>query len=162
MIPQISLSLAFYNLFHHLGLLDSYPGLILADSTGAIPFFILVVRAYLSSIPPEIMDAAAIDGCSELRTLRSIILPMAVPGIVTASVFVFLMGWSDFIFALTLTIGGHLSPLTVGLYRFIGIDVTAYGPIMATVVFAAIPSGIMLAFAQRYIMGGLRAGALKG
>jgi multiple sugar transport system permease protein len=162
MIPGISLSLAFYNFFNHLHLLNSYLGLILADSTLGIPFLVLLVRAYVASIPASILDAASVDGCGEWRAFRSIVLPLAVPAIVTASLFVFLNAWSDFLFALTLNSGGRVTPVTLGIFNFIGADATYWGPIMATVVFAALPAAIVLIFAQRFILGGLRVGALKG
>jgi multiple sugar transport system permease protein len=161
MVPGISLSLAFYNLFLHLRLLNTYWGLILAESTAGVPFMVLVVRAYMRSIPPTILDAAAIDGCSESRTFRSIVVPLAVPGIVTASLFVFLGAWSDFLFAFTLTNGTSIIPITLGIYKFLQTYVSYWGPLMATVVFAAIPAAIILVVAQRFIVGGLRAGGLR-
>ncbi|HUC13922.1 MAG TPA: carbohydrate ABC transporter permease [Acidimicrobiales bacterium] len=162
MVPGISLSLAFYNLFRHLHLLNSVLGLVLADSTTGVPFAVLVIRAYMGSIPTEIMDAAYVDGCGEWRSFRSVIAPLTVPGIVTAALFVFIFAWGDFLFAYTLTTGGGVTPLTTGIFRFYGVENINYGPVLASVIYAAIPAGIMLMFAQRYITGGLRAGALKG
>jgi multiple sugar transport system permease protein len=161
MVPGISLSLAFYNLFLHVHILNTYWGLVIADSTLGVPFVVLVVRAYMRSIPPVIMDAAVVDGAGEPRMLRSIIVPLAVPGIVTASLFVFLGAWSDFLFAFTLTNGTSVTPITLGMYKFLQGHVEYWGPLMATVVFAAIPAAIFLVLAQRFIVGGLR-GAWSG
>ena len=162
MVPGISLTLAFYKLFFHLHLLNSIPGLILADSTNGMPFAALVLRAYMGSIPAELSDAAYVDGASEWRTFRSVIAPLAVPGIVTAGLFVFLFAWGDFLYAYTLTAGGNVTPLTKGILSFFTNDTVNWGGVLATVVLAAIPSGLILSFGQRYVMGGLRAGALKG
>jgi multiple sugar transport system permease protein len=162
MVPGISLTLAFYKLFFHLHLLNSIPGLILADSTNGMPFAALVLRAYMGSIPAELSDAAYVDGASEWRTFRSVIAPIAVPGIVTAGLFVFLFAWGDFLYAYTLTAGGNVTPLTKGILTFFTNNTVNWGGVLATVVLAAIPSGLILSFGQRYVMGGLRAGALKG
>ena len=162
MVPGISLTIAFYKLFLHLHLLNSVAGLILADSTGGMPFATLVLRAYLGSVPVELSDAAYVDGASEWRTFRSVIAPLAVPAIITSGLFVFLFAWGDFLFAYTLTAGGNVTPLTKGLLSFFTNNTVNWGPVLATVVLAAIPSGLILSFGQRYVMGGLRAGALKG
>jgi multiple sugar transport system permease protein len=162
MVPGISLSLAFYNLFEHVHLLNSIIGLVLADSTYGVPFAVLVLRAYMASIPVELSDAAYVDGATEWRTFRSVIAPVALPAIVTAGLFVFLFAWGDFIYAFTLTAGGSVNPLTTGIYRFFSNNTVNWGPVLASVVFAAVPAGMVLSFAQRYVLGGLRAGALKG
>jgi len=162
MVPGISLSLAFYNLFRHIHLLNSIPGLILADSTSGVPFAVLVLRAYMATIPAELSDAAYVDGAGEWRTFRSVIAPLALPAIVSAGLFVFLFAWGDFLYAFTLTAGGSVNPLTTGLYRFFSSNYINWGPVLATVVFAAIPAAMILSFGQRYVLGGLRAGSLKG
>lgn len=162
MVPGISLSLAFYNLFRHLHLLNSVLGLVLADSTAGVPFAVLVITAYMGSVPREIVDAAYVDGCGEWRAFRSILAPLTVPGIITAALFVFLFAWGDFLFAYTLTSGNGVTPLTTGIFRFYGIQNINYGPVLASVIYAAVPAGLMLILAQRYITRGLRVGALKG
>ncbi|HMK98519.1 MAG TPA: carbohydrate ABC transporter permease [Acidimicrobiales bacterium] len=162
MVPGISLTLAFYKLFVHFHLLNSIAGLILADSTNGMPFAALVLRAYMGSIPVELSDAAYVDGASEWRTFRSVIAPLMVPAIITAGLFVFLFAWGDFLYAYTLTAGGNVTPLTKGLLTFFTNNTVNWGPVLATVVLAAIPSGLILSFGQRYVLGGLRAGALKG
>jgi multiple sugar transport system permease protein len=161
MIPTIVLGTSFYTMFRPFGLLNSYPGLILADSTYAVPLMVLLLRAYLTSVPLEIFDAARIDGCREMQTLLKVIAPLAVPGMITASLFGFLGAWGDFLFAVTLNAGGSVQPLTLGLFKFVDTHSISYGPIMATAIMAAVPAGAMLSFAQRWIRGGLQAGALK-
>jgi multiple sugar transport system permease protein len=162
MVPGISLSLAFYKLFLHLHLLNSVPGLIIADSTNGMPFATLVLCAFMGSIPVELSDAAYVDGASEWRTFRSVVVPLAVPAIITAALFVFLFAWGDFLYAYTLTAGGNVTPLTKGLLNFFNNNTVNWGAVLATVVLAAIPAGLILGFGQRYVRSGLRAGALKG
>ena len=162
MVPGISLSLAFYKLFLHVHLLNSIPGLIIADSTNGMPFATLVLCAFMGSIPVELSDAAYVDGASEWRTFRSVVVPLAVPAIITAALFVFLFAWGDFLYAYTLTAGGNVTPLTKGLLNFFNNNTVNWGAVLATVVLAAIPAGLILGFGQRYVRSGLRAGALKG
>lgn len=162
MVPSISLSVSYYSIFHDLHLLNSYEGLILADSTYAVPFVVLVLRAYMGSLPKEVFEAANVDGAGAFRAFRSVAVPLSRPGIITAALFSFLFAWGDFLFAFTLNAGGAVQPLTLGLFKFVGSYGADWGPIMGTVVLAAVPSGIVLIFAQRWISGGLRAGALKG
>src|SRR5690606_19144976 len=103
MIPGIVVANALYSAYSDLGLLNSIPGLILADATHAIPFAILIMRAYLLSIPAEVIEAARVDGAGQIRAFCSIVVPMSRNALVTAALFTFLFTWSDFLFALTLT-----------------------------------------------------------
>lgn len=163
MVPSISLSIAFYTLFNDIHVLDSYGSLILADSTYVVPLMVLLLRAFLESVPTELMEAARLDGAGELRCMMSVVVPMSVPGIITASLFGFLGAWGDFVFGLTLNAGSSVQPMTLGLYRFFTQYSTAsWGPIMATVVLAAVPAALILSVGMRWVRSGLRAGALQG
>jgi multiple sugar transport system permease protein len=161
MVPSISLSIAYYSLFKDVHLLNSYVGLTLADSTYAVPLMVLLLRAFLESVPGEIMEAARLDGCSEVRCMISVVTPVATPGIMTAALFGFLGAWGDFVFGLTLNSGSSIQPMTLGLYKFMTVYTNSWGPIMATVVLAAIPAAVILGIGQRWIRSGLRAGALQ-
>jgi multiple sugar transport system permease protein len=162
MVPSISLSIAFYTLFKDIHVLDSYGSLILADSTYVVPLMVLLLRAFLESVPTELMEAARLDGASELRCMLSVVVPMSVPGIITASLFGFLGAWGDFVFGLTLNAGSSVQPMTLGLYRFFTQYSASWGPIMATVVLAAVPAALILSVGMRWVRSGLRAGALQG
>lgn len=162
MVPGISLSLAIYQIFHSWHLLGTYPGLILADAVGAVPFVILVVRAFMVGVPGEIFDSAAVDGAGPFRAFLQIALPLAVPAIMTVALFTFLGAWGDFTNALTLNGGSGPQPLTMGLYKFVQQHSSDLGAIFAAAVIAAVPTTILLYLGQRWIRGGLRAGALKG
>ena len=161
MIPGIIMAMGFYLIFHNWGILDTIPGLILADSTLAVPFGVLIFSAFMAGIPEELMSAAKIDGAGAFRTFWSIILPVSRNSVVTVSLFAFLWGWSDFIFASTLNRGGDLQPITMGIYRYIGNNTQDWNAIMATAVVASIPAAILLVVAQRYVAAGVTAGAVK-
>jgi multiple sugar transport system permease protein len=161
-VPSIILATSLFIVFHWIHLLNSYPGLILADGTYAIPFAILVLRAFFFSLPNELMDAARVDGASEWRTFRLVVIPLARSAVITVAVFAFLAGWGDFIFALTILNGTGIQPITLGIYNYLGNYSTDWGAVMAAAVIALVPAAVMLMVAQRYIASGLTAGSVKG
>jgi multiple sugar transport system permease protein len=161
MVPTIVVANALYTLFNDVGLLNSYIGLILADSAIQIPFAILLMRAFMESLPPSLVEAALVDGAGDLRAFISIVLPISRNAIVTAALFTFLGAWGDFLIALTLTSTDAVRPITLGIYNYIGSNVTAWGPVMATSVLASLPAAVLLVFAQKYIAAGALGGAVK-
>ena len=162
MIPAVMLATPVYLMFNRLGLIDSYVGLILADSTMGIPFAVLLLRAFLEKIPRELREASLVDGATELQAMIRVIVPVARPAIITASLFIFLFSWADFIFALTLTPTGAIQPLTLGIYKYIGAHEIDWNLIMAAAVLASFPAAVLLVVAQRYVESGLTMGAVKG
>ncbi|WP_330346983.1 carbohydrate ABC transporter permease [Streptomyces sp. NBC_00582] len=161
MIPGIIMAMGFYAIYLSLGLLQSVPGLIVADSTLAVPFGVLIFTAFMSGIPGELLQAAQMDGAGPVRTFRSIVLPMSRNSIVTVSLFAFLWSWSDFVFASTLVNGGAHEPITLGIYHYIGNNNQQWNAIMATAVVASLPAAVILVLAQRYVAAGVTAGAVK-
>jgi multiple sugar transport system permease protein len=161
-VPSIVLATSLFIVFHWIHLVNSYPGLILADGTYAIPFAILVLRAFFFSLPNELVDAARVDGASEWTTFKLIVLPLARSAVITVAVFAFLAGWGDFIFALTILNGAGIEPITLGIYSYLGNYSTDWGAVMASAVVALVPAAVLLVVAQRYIASGLTAGSVKG
>jgi multiple sugar transport system permease protein len=161
-VPSIVLATSLFIVFHWVHLVNSYAGLIVADGTYAIPFAILVLRAFFFSLPNEVMQAARVDGASEWQTFRRIVVPLARSAVITVAVFAFLNGWGDFIFALTVLNGTNIVPITLGIYTYLGNYSTDWGAVMASAAFAMVPAAVMLAVAQRYIASGLTAGSVKG
>ncbi|WMD06211.1 carbohydrate ABC transporter permease [Streptomyces sp. FXY-T5] len=161
MIPGIIMAMGFYAIYLSLGLLQSVPGLIVADSTLAVPFGVLVFTAFMSGIPGELLQAAKTDGAGALRTFWSVVLPMSRNAVVTVSLFAFLWSWSDFVFAGTLVNGGAHEPITLGIYHYIGNNNQEWNAIMATAVVASLPAAVILVLAQRYVAAGVTAGAVK-
>ena len=161
-VPSIVLATSLFIVFHRINLVNSYPGLIIADGTYAVPFAILVLRAFLFSLPNELLYAARVDGATEWQTFRMIVIPLARSAVITVAVFAFLAGWGDFIFALTILNGSGIEPITLGIYTYLGNYSTDWGAVMASAVIALVPAGILLIVAQRYIASGLTAGSVKG
>jgi multiple sugar transport system permease protein len=161
MIPGIVIANALYTVYNDLGLLNSIPGLILADATHAIPFAILIMSAFMRSIPMSLVEAARVDGAGQVRAFLSIVVPVSRNSIITAGLFSFLFTWSDFIFALTLTTSPDVKPITLGIYDYLSGDVQSWAPVMATAVLSSIPAIVLLVFAQKYIAAGALGGAVK-
>lgn len=162
MIPAVVMSLGFYAIYNRIGLLNTIPGLILADSTIAVPFAVMLFTAFMRGIPRELIQAAQLDGASSWRTFRSVALPISRNSAITVALFAFLWAWSDFLFASTLNReGGSLRPITMGIYNYIGAQNQEWGPMMATAVVASIPTALLLVLAQKYVAAGVTAGAVK-
>ncbi len=161
MVPGIIMATGFYAIYADLGLLNTLPGLILADSTLAVPFGILVMRAFMFGIPEELIQAAKMDGAGAFRSFLSIVLPLSRNALVTVALFAFLFAWSDFLFAVILTSQGGPQPFTLGIYQYISNYSKDWNAIMATAVIASVPATVLLVLAQRYVSAGVTAGAVK-
>jgi multiple sugar transport system permease protein len=161
MIPNIVVANALYSAYSNLGLLNSIPGLILADSGLGIPFAMLILRAFMLTIPPSLMEAAQVDGAGPIRVFVSIVLPLCRNAMITAALFCFLFAWGDFLFALTLTTTENVRPVTLGLYTYIGAFVADWSSVMATAMMASVPAVVLLVIAQRYVAAGTTTGAVK-
>ena len=161
MIPGVIMAMGFYTIFINLGITNQWWGLIIADSTIAVPFGVLIFTAFMTGIPRELIQASKIDGAGTMRTFLSVVLPLSRNAAVTVSLFTFLWSWSDFVFASTLDSGGDLQPITLGIYRYIGNNNQEWNSIMATAVVASVPAAPLLIIAQRYVAAGVTAGAVK-
>lgn len=162
MIPTVTLATPMFLIFNQFNLLNSYPGLILADTTYAVPFAVLILRTFFLSVPYELAQAAYVDGTGEWGAFFRVILPLVLPGVITAWLFAFLFAWGDFIYALTLTTTSTVVPVSLSIYSYIGEYSTYWNEAMATATLASLPTAILLVLFQRYITAGLTAGAVKG
>jgi multiple sugar transport system permease protein len=161
-LPSIVIANSLFLVYHRLHLLDSYPGLIVADASYAVPLGILVLRAFMLGLPRDVIAAARVDGASEWRTFTRVVLPMSRSAVITVALFAFLNGWGDFIFALTVLNGNTFEPVTLSIYTYIGAFSQNWGEAMALAVFAVLPAAMLLIAAQRYIAASLTVGSLKG
>ena len=161
LLPDVSLVLPLFMIFSKIGLLGKFHSVILADVMLQLPFVILILRPYFSSIPKTLEDAARIDGCSFLGALLRIIIPLALPGIITASILTFLFTWGEFTFALTFLSRSEMQPITIGIYNTIGQYGIRYNLLMANSMIAIMPVVLIFIFFQRYIRGGLMVGGLR-
>jgi len=161
-VPGIVLGMSLFKIFADIHLLNSYPGLIIADSTYCVPFDILVIRAFMIGLPGELLEAAYVDGATLVGSLVRIVLPLSRPAILSAALFSFLFAWGDFLFALTLTTSDKVVPISLSIYVYLGQYTSLWPNLMAAAIFAAIPSAILLVLVQRGIKGGIATAGLKG
>ncbi len=163
MLPGILLLVPMMVIFRTLGILNTYPALILAESTHAVPFAVWLLTNYFASLPRELEEAAQVDGCDRLGAMLRIALPLAVPGLVAAALFVFIASWNNFLFAFMFTSGEDVRTLPVLLRMFaMGESSVQWGKIMAGAVLTTLPVAAAFLFFQRYLIRGLAAGAVKG
>jgi multiple sugar transport system permease protein len=161
LLPAIVIATPLFVLFSRIGLLNSYPALILADTTTALPFAVIVLRPFFLTVPSELEAAAKIDGCNQWSAFWRVVLPLVRPGLITVAVFAFLFSWGEFLFALSLNTNENVQPVTVALNKFIGQYGTQWNKLMAVATTIALPIILIFASLQRYIVGGLVAGSVK-
>jgi multiple sugar transport system permease protein len=164
--PTITFVIPLDQLLYHLHLLNTYEGLILADSLYSTPLGVLIVYTYMVSIPQELVEAASIDGASSARSLWSVIVPITRPAIAVTAIFAFLTGWGDFLFAETFTSSNSILPASIAIYNLSGVAVetgtVVWPEVMAGSLILAVPVLLAIIVAQRYIRIGISAGAIKG
>jgi multiple sugar transport system permease protein len=161
LLPAIVIATPLFVLFSRIGLLNSYPSLILADTTITLPFAVIILRPFFLTVPSELEAAAKIDGCTQWGAFWRVILPLVQPGLITVAAFAFLMSWGEFLFALSLTTNENIQPVTVALNKFIGQYGTQWEKLMAVATTIALPIILIFASLQRYIVSGLVAGSVK-
>jgi multiple sugar transport system permease protein len=164
MFPQISLVGPLYNLWRQIGLYDTWPGLIIPYMTFALPLSIYVLSAFFREIPWELEQAAQVDGATPSQAFRKVIAPLAMPGIVTTFIIVFIICWNDFIFAISLTSTTNAETVPAAIAQFPGVSqfTTPIGDIAAAAVVVTVPVMLLVLLFQRRIVAGLTAGAVKG
>ncbi len=162
LVPFIIVTTPIYLIYHRLGLINSYWGLIITYIAISIPFSVYMLLGYLESVPRELDDSALIDGCSTLRTIFQVLLPVAWPGVAATAIFTFIRSWNDFMFALTLISDNKLKTVPIGLANFFGQYTTQWNLVMSASVLATLPTLIIFLFLQRLLVSGLAAGAVKG
>lgn len=161
MFPQISIVTPLYLLLNELRLLDTYAGLSGAYIGLSLPLMVYVLYGHFRAIPKEIDEAAMIDGASVLRTLRSVIVPMAVPGMVTAFLLGFITNWNEFMLALAFTTTPDHQTIPVGIANFTTLYFVPWGDMAAASVVVTLPLVVLVMIFQRRIIAGLTAGAVK-
>jgi len=161
LLPAIVIATPLFVLFSRIGLLNSYPALILADTTLTLPFAVIILRPFFLTVPGELEAAAKIDGCTQWGAFWRVVLPLVRPGLITVGVFAFLFAWGEFLFALALNTNENVQPVTVALNKFIGQYGTQWEKLMAVATTIALPIIVIFASLQRYIVGGLVAGSVK-
>jgi multiple sugar transport system permease protein len=161
MFQPTALVVGIYGQFNQLGMIDNPAALILVNAGFNMAFAIWILNAYFGAIPKELEEAALVDGNTRLGAMFRVIIPLALPGIVTALIFTFIAAWNEFIVALTLTSTPSKEPLTVGLNNFIGAYSVDWQHLFAGSVIATIPVIILFALIERKVVSGLTAGSVK-
>jgi multiple sugar transport system permease protein len=151
-----------YRVLNTLGLLNTYWAMIVPGVAFLIPTGIWLLRAYLEKIPRELEEAAFVDGASRIYTLRRVVLPLAVPGLIVVGVSVFIAAYAQqFLFAITFNQERTYQPLPAGLFEFIGYQTTTWNEMMAAALTGVLPVMVIFLFLQKYLVAGLTAGAVK-
>ena len=160
--PAVAVLAPLYLLMRNLGWLDTYQGLILPYTAFNLPFAIWILRNYFLGIPKEMEETGRIDGAGPLRTLWTIIMPQALPGLFTAGIFCFTACWTEFLMALTFNPENNYRTIPVGIAEFGGNFQVPYGTIFAASVVAVVPIGVLVFIFRKFVISGLTSGAVKG
>ena len=162
MLPPIAILISLYLTMVQLHLLDTKLGLILVYCSFITPFVLWIMSGYFRSIPRDLEDAARIDGCSRMGALFRIILPLARPGLLATALFGFLLAWDEFLYALIFTSSLGSKTIPVAIAEFTGRHTVDFGMVAAGGILASLPPLVIAFVFQRYIVGGLASGAVKG
>ena len=163
LVPDTLLFIPLFQIVKAAGLLNSYWGMVLVYPTLTVPFCTWIMIGYFQSIPKELDEAALIDGAGHLQMLTKIFIPVALPGIIAATIFAFTVSWAEFVYPMAFLYSSDQQVLTVGtVTSLIRADVYKWGMLMAGALLAASPPLIIYAFLMDYYIAGLTAGATKG
>ena len=162
MVPSVNIALPMFAIFSKLGLVNSYAGLIVANTSLALPLAIIVLRPFFLSVPGEVLEAARVDGCTNFSAFLRIALPVSIPGLITTAMITFLQAWGEFLFGLALATDEHMQPITVVLAGLTSTYGTRWNDVMAVCTVVALPIIAVFVFLQKYIVAGLTEGAAKG
>jgi multiple sugar transport system permease protein len=161
MFPQISIAGPVWRILYGLGWLNTYQGLILPYVTLTLPLGVWILTSFFRELPRDLEDAARVDGWGHLQTLFRVVVPLAAPGVFTASILVFIYAWNEFFFALLIMTDQRLQTLPVGIALFQGEYTIPWGEIAAASTVATVPLVLLVLLFQRRIVRGLSAGAVK-
>ena len=161
MFPGVLLVVPYFIIISRVGLFNTYPAMIIAYTSFALPFSTWMLKGFFESVSRELDEAAMLDGCSRFRAFTTVIIPVSLPGIVATIIFSFILAWNEFLFALVLTSSESMYPVTVGIASFIGQWRIAYETMMAASVIATLPTIVLYMFLEKYLVQGLTAGAVK-
>lgn len=162
MFPHSAIIIPIYKMMKNAGLLNTHASLIIAYVTVTLPVAIWMLHGFLAKLPLTLEEAAAIDGATPLRAFFDIIIPLCRPGIAATAVYVLIVTWQEFLFALSFTTTKDMRTLPVGMNDFIGQYGIRYGELMASSVMISLPVVLVFFILQRQFVAGVTAGAVKG
>jgi len=162
MFPSMLLLIPLYMIMQKAGILNTHLSMIVAYTTFAMPFCSWMIKGYFDTIPVSLEESACIEGCSRLRILTSIVVPLSAPGIVTVAMFAFVLSWQEYLYALTFARTEVMRTLTVGISLMQGQQgILNWGEIMAGSIIACIPGLILFIYLEKYLVQGFTMGAVK-
>lgn len=163
MLPEVLVVIPLYVYIVRIGLADTLFSLIVSNMAFTLPLTLWYMRAYFNAIPVSLEESAMVDGCTRLQALRRVVLPLALPGLVSTGVFAFNHAWNEFLFALVFTSSERNKVLTLGLATWIGQDnIYSWGMLLAAAVMVTIPVLVFYLLVQRQLVVGLSGGGTKG
>lgn len=161
LVPPIGLIIPYFLILNRIGWMDSYQGMVLIYTTFSLPFAIWLLVSYFEDIPREMEEAALLDRASRWQAFWHVVLPQARGAIAVTVIFVFLNAWNEFLFAVVLG-GVTVRPVTVAMYNYINTEQTQWAQLSAAALLAMLPVIVLGVIAQKHIVKGLTAGAVKG
>jgi ABC-type glycerol-3-phosphate transport system permease component len=161
-IPLPSMLVPTFTLLAGVGLNDTLTGLALLYTAYQLPIVVWLLYGYFGSLPIELEHAARIDGCSRLRTLRKIVLPLSGPGLVAAGLFVLTFAWNDFVVAVVMISSEDAKTLPVAIYGYLGFYGRDWGPLTASAMLSIAPVILIFVLFQRFFLSGMTGGSIKG
>ncbi|GAB3393867.1 carbohydrate ABC transporter permease [Humibacter soli] len=161
-IPAQTSLVPLYVMFEQMHLTNTLQGLILVETTHAIPVAVFILGGFMRTLPREVYEASELDGSSTWRTYREIVLPLSTPSIAATTIFLFVIVWNDLLYPLMFTSSPSVQTLPIAMLSFQGEFQTNYPAIFAGVIIASIPVVVAYVFLQRYFVAGMTAGATKG
>ncbi|MEO5808432.1 ABC transporter permease subunit [Devosia sp.] len=162
LLPGTLLFIPLYQTLSSIGIINSYAALILTYPTFLLPFATWVMLGYFRSIPVEVEEAAMIDGANRFYIFLRITLPLAAPALLSVTLFAFTNAWNEFLFAFVFITSESLRTLPIGLQSMVVGDILPWGKLMAASLLTAVPVALLYMYAQRFLVGGLTVGAVKG
>ena len=160
-VPPITLVIPYFGLVVALGLYNTYPGLILTHMVFTLPYAIIMITAYLNTLPRELDESVKVDGGSSWTALWRILVPISVPGLIAVGVYNFMLSWNEYLFALTLTRTNDMRTVPIGIQLLMGQHSYEWNQMMAMSILGSIPVLVLFLLFQRRFIGGLTAGAVK-
>lgn len=162
LFPPIGIIVPYFQGIASLNLINTVPGIIIAQVYLWLPLMIYIMRNFFISIPEEIDESALVDGCTQFQAFRRVVLPLATPGIASVGILTFLYSWREFLFSFMISSTTASKPISVAVFDFVGEVNVSWEMISAAGVVAIIPTVLVVIFFQQYIVTGLTSGALKG
>jgi ABC-type glycerol-3-phosphate transport system permease component len=160
--PPVAIIAPLFLQFRTIGIIDTYWAVIVTDTVFALPLTIWILVAFFRELPPDLEEAARVDGATTLQAFRMVIVPLAAPGVFTAAILTFIQAWNEFLFANTFLFTADTQPVTVVIPNFATVYTVDYAAQAAAAIVVTVPLVLLVLLFQRRIVSGLTAGAVKG